>query len=326
MDDEDNSDIIRWTPDGTGFTIFNRKRFETEIIPKYFEGSHAKYSSFTRRLHRWNFIQRAEGHGVSNFYHEMFKKGNRELAYRIAPESRTEAEDTSANVNMSGIKSKTALLNQLLDSYGCLYPGMPKSVFSSLPLGMNPSHYAIPAPIVEGLVQQYPELYNYVTPVAMNQIDSNFSPMSQPSSVKHPTNQSIPFNYTQSRQIPFSNMPSVQQQHTMAPHIPGSFAMAPSQDALSASRWQSLLSDQSNQQPFTAPSVLQYMDTTTQHAGPQQTAPPRRSNPMIGLNIPSSSATVPRDSSTGSSSLTTSGYKTEPSDTDNRSNQQIKEA
>jgi hypothetical protein len=317
VDDEDNSEIIRWTPDGTGFTIFNRKRFETEIIPKYFEGSHAKYSSFTRRLHRWNFIQRAEGHGVSNFYHEMFKKGNRELACRIAPESRTEAEDTSANVNMSGIKSNTALLNQLLDSYGCLYTGIPKSVFFSLPLGMNPSHYAIPAPIVEGLVQKYPELCNYVTPVAMNQIDSQFPPMSQASSVNHPTNQS--------RQNPFSKMPSVQRQHTMTPHIPGSFAMTPPQDALSANRWQSLSSDQSKHQPFTATSVLQYIDTTTQRAGPQQTAPPRGSNPMIGLNIPSSSATDPRGSSTGSRSLTTSGYKTEPSETDNRSNQQIKE-
>jgi hypothetical protein len=332
LDDERNSEIIRWTPDGAGFTIFSRKRFETEIIPKYFEGSHTKYSSFTRRLHRWNFIQRAEGHGVSNFYHEMFSKGNRELAARIVPESRTEAEDTSANMNRNNINFNAALLNQMLQNYGRQNTGIQTTVFSPLPLGMNPSHYVIPTPIVEGLVQQYPELCNYVIPVAMNQIDSQVGPLLHVPSV-NPTNQSIPLNYTQSQmsmsqQMPFSNISSAQHQHPMTSQIPGSFSMPSPQTASNTNLWQNIPIDQTNRNPFTAPTVVQRVDgtTSTRQTAPQQTAPPSGSDQMFRINIPSTSATDTRGSSTGSSSLTTSATKHEISETDNRSNDRISDS
>lgn len=32
----EDADIIRWQPNGKAFRIFDQKRFETEIMPKYF--------------------------------------------------------------------------------------------------------------------------------------------------------------------------------------------------------------------------------------------------------------------------------------------------
>mmetsp|Transcript_33530 Transcript_33530/g.70507 ORF Transcript_33530/g.70507 Transcript_33530/m.70507 type:complete len:528 (+) Transcript_33530:285-1868(+) len=46
-------DIISWLPDGDGFSIHDKKRFVSQILPCYLEG--AKFSSFMRRLRRWKF-------------------------------------------------------------------------------------------------------------------------------------------------------------------------------------------------------------------------------------------------------------------------------
>lgn len=255
----------------------------------------------------------------------MFLKGNRELAARIVPESRTENEDTSANVHMSGINFNSTLLSQMLQNYGRQNAGIQTTVFSPVPLGMNPSHYAIPTPFVEGLVQQYPELYNYAIPVAINQID----PRIQVTSL-NPTNQSIPLNYQQpqlsmSRQMPFSNMASVQHQQSMAPQISGSFSMPSSQSGLNSNFWHNFPMDQTNQS-FTAPTAVHRVDTTIRQTGPQQTSQPRGHDQMLHINIPSSNTADARDSSTGNSSLTMSGSKHESSETDNRSNERISDS
>lgn len=71
------SDIICWLPHGRGFTIHDKKLFETEVMPKYFQD--AKYTSFTRRLRRWNFRIQTHGHKRSSYFHPMFVKGEEEM-------------------------------------------------------------------------------------------------------------------------------------------------------------------------------------------------------------------------------------------------------
>eukprot|EP00557_Chaetoceros_sp_GSL56_P000471 CAMPEP_0176489718 /NCGR_PEP_ID=MMETSP0200_2-20121128/7456_1 /TAXON_ID=947934 /ORGANISM="Chaetoceros sp., Strain GSL56" /LENGTH=521 /DNA_ID=CAMNT_0017886915 /DNA_START=130 /DNA_END=1695 /DNA_ORIENTATION=+ len=71
------SDIISWLPHGRGFTILDKKRFETEVMPKYFQDS--KYTSFTRRLRRWNFRIQTHGHKRSSYFHPSFVKGRDDL-------------------------------------------------------------------------------------------------------------------------------------------------------------------------------------------------------------------------------------------------------
>jgi hypothetical protein len=50
VSDENNAEIVGWLPHGKGFMIYKKKRFENEVIPRYFKNS--KYTSFTRKLNR----------------------------------------------------------------------------------------------------------------------------------------------------------------------------------------------------------------------------------------------------------------------------------
>ena len=46
---------IGWMPDGKSFVIRNQKELTSEVLPKFFRAS--KFSSFTRKLYRWQFRQ-----------------------------------------------------------------------------------------------------------------------------------------------------------------------------------------------------------------------------------------------------------------------------
>lgn len=71
------NDIICWTPDGTSFSIIRPKAFASEILPLYFK--EAKYSSFTRKLHRWGFQRHLRGVDTGSFYHKNFQRGRLDL-------------------------------------------------------------------------------------------------------------------------------------------------------------------------------------------------------------------------------------------------------
>ena len=45
---EDLNSIISWSPDGSGFIIYDLGRFEGEILPQYFK--HKKFTSFVRQV------------------------------------------------------------------------------------------------------------------------------------------------------------------------------------------------------------------------------------------------------------------------------------
>lgn len=53
------SDIVSWLPHGRGFLVHDKRRFEREVLPRHFDG--AKFTSFTRRLKRWNFVRVPRG-------------------------------------------------------------------------------------------------------------------------------------------------------------------------------------------------------------------------------------------------------------------------
>ena len=75
------SHIISWTPDGRSFTIMRPKAFATEILPKFFKES--KYSSFTRKLHRWGFQRHLRGAETGSFFNKNFQKGRPDLIDRM---------------------------------------------------------------------------------------------------------------------------------------------------------------------------------------------------------------------------------------------------
>jgi hypothetical protein len=74
-------DIIAWTPSGKAFNVINSKKFTAGILPTHFKS--AKYSSFTRKLHRWGFIRHYRGEEAGAFYHKCFQKDRLELVEKM---------------------------------------------------------------------------------------------------------------------------------------------------------------------------------------------------------------------------------------------------
>eukprot|EP00539_Tryblionella_compressa_P009484 CAMPEP_0178787172 /NCGR_PEP_ID=MMETSP0745-20121128/5713_1 /TAXON_ID=913974 /ORGANISM="Nitzschia punctata, Strain CCMP561" /LENGTH=514 /DNA_ID=CAMNT_0020445005 /DNA_START=41 /DNA_END=1585 /DNA_ORIENTATION=+ len=78
LSNEAVKDIARWLPHGKGFSIHDKKRFEDEVLPAYF-GQKSKFSSFTRKLNRWNFTRVTRGPETGSYYHPLFQRGNEQL-------------------------------------------------------------------------------------------------------------------------------------------------------------------------------------------------------------------------------------------------------
>jgi HSF-type DNA-binding len=73
--------IVCWTPSGKAFTIEKPKAFTSEILPEHFKT--AKYSSFTRKLHRWGFMRHYRGPEAGSFFHKDFMKGRIDLVEKM---------------------------------------------------------------------------------------------------------------------------------------------------------------------------------------------------------------------------------------------------
>ena len=81
LSNESHADIISFLPHGKGFMIYQKKRFANEILPKYFK--EAKFTSFTRKLNRWNFTRITRGPETGAYYHEYFQRGNLRLCMQM---------------------------------------------------------------------------------------------------------------------------------------------------------------------------------------------------------------------------------------------------
>lgn len=69
-------------PSGKAFNIIKPKAFAAEILPTHFKT--AKYSSFTRKLHRWGFMRQYRGDEAGAFYHKDFQKGRLDLVEKMS--------------------------------------------------------------------------------------------------------------------------------------------------------------------------------------------------------------------------------------------------
>lgn len=73
-DREGFSDVVVWCRHGRAFQIRDRRRFLTEIMPRYFP-SMGSWSSFTRQLSFWGFARARVGVDAGCYYHELMVKG-----------------------------------------------------------------------------------------------------------------------------------------------------------------------------------------------------------------------------------------------------------
>jgi hypothetical protein len=83
LDDEVNSGVIAWMPEGKAFTIINPKRFTKVEMPKIF--NIRNMSSFVRKLTRWGFHRKYEKETMNSdiFKHKEFQRGNYDMCSQI---------------------------------------------------------------------------------------------------------------------------------------------------------------------------------------------------------------------------------------------------
>jgi hypothetical protein len=76
LNDEANSDVLSWMPDGKAFTITNHKKFTMNFMPKLF--NIRNMSSFVRKLCRWGFqrVHEKETRNSDIFKHPFFVRGD----------------------------------------------------------------------------------------------------------------------------------------------------------------------------------------------------------------------------------------------------------
>lgn len=81
LSNESHADVVSWLTHGKGFMIYQKKRFAAEVLPNYFK--QAKFTSFTRKLNRWNFARITRGPETGAYYHEYFQQGNLRLCMQM---------------------------------------------------------------------------------------------------------------------------------------------------------------------------------------------------------------------------------------------------
>eukprot|EP00934_Nitzschia_sp_Nitz4_P007388 Nitzschia sp. Nitz4//scaffold35_size145790//135274//136217//NITZ4_003059-RA/size145790-augustus-gene-0.126-mRNA-1//1//CDS//3329549211//7378//frame0 len=98
-------DIITWTPSGKAFTIVQPKAFVAEILPEHFKS--AKFSSFTRKLHRWGFMRHYRGEESGAFYHKDFQKDRMDLVEQMT--CKAEPSKSVAAIAKKPVAPKTTI-------------------------------------------------------------------------------------------------------------------------------------------------------------------------------------------------------------------------
>lgn len=97
LNNQELSDIITWHPNGKGFTVLDKIRLVTEVLPMYFK--EAKFSSFNRRLKRWNFCIQRHGHKMSSYFHPHFIRGDLKSILKISPSNVPKKNSPSQSVS-----------------------------------------------------------------------------------------------------------------------------------------------------------------------------------------------------------------------------------
>ena len=78
-----NEDCISWLPHGCSFRVHDRARFLEEVLAPHYKNKKIKYTSFTRKLSRWDFVRLSSGPDTGAFYHKLFQRDNPRLARRM---------------------------------------------------------------------------------------------------------------------------------------------------------------------------------------------------------------------------------------------------
>ncbi len=117
LDREENPDIISWLSHGRGFIIHDKKKFVDNVMSAYFQDS--KYTSFTRRLRRWNFKIQTYGHKKASYFHPMFRRGCPDLCRSMKALPQWRKKKTNLRSNRKELKPRINEDQTALTSTAC---------------------------------------------------------------------------------------------------------------------------------------------------------------------------------------------------------------
>lgn len=106
LSNKDFSDIITWMPSGRSFSVIKPKAFTAAILPDHFKS--AKYSSFTRKLHRWGFTRHYKGDEAGAFYHKDFQKDRLDLTEKMTCHKVQDSATSSEMEQPSTVRNASA--------------------------------------------------------------------------------------------------------------------------------------------------------------------------------------------------------------------------
>ncbi|GKY98755.1 hypothetical protein MPSEU_000831800 [Mayamaea pseudoterrestris] len=155
LTEESNSDIISWTPSGKSFVVHKPKLFVAQILGRVFKS--AKYSSFTRKLHRWGFMRHYRGEESGSFYHELFVKDRLDLCEQMTCH-KVETSAPKSHVAMK--RTKPAMIAPNAKEVVTLHRSMHQSL---TPRSSMTGATSMTSP---GLVMQRPPMVSFDMPVA----------------------------------------------------------------------------------------------------------------------------------------------------------------
>lgn len=111
--DDEYSDVISWIPNGAAFVIYKKKKFSTDVLPKFFKQS--KFTSFTRKLNRWGFIRVTRGPQTGSYFHKLFHRDQPDLCLQMRCQNvRQQIHEVTAATPTTMTSSSSSITRALL--------------------------------------------------------------------------------------------------------------------------------------------------------------------------------------------------------------------
>lgn len=149
-------------PSGKSFQILKPKQFTNQVLPVEFKS--AKFSSFTRKLHRWGFMRHYRGEDAGAYFRKDFQKGRVDLVEEMTcykgPEN---VEVAPSPKKYKTARKKPAVVRMPPGRRSPLTPSSPPKLFPRAPQLSSLARSNIPA--ASSLVQ------TFAAPIIPTQVD-----------------------------------------------------------------------------------------------------------------------------------------------------------